>query len=122
MIKNRRNTVMIYRHQKLFIGNMNIIYLVTGQLTNSKGLYDRNIYIKSISIKKHTYVYMFAIMLCLLIFLIKLIYSNSASILGLLGNYLKLTCLSTVNKIINAIYFMNFRNHNLCSKVPTTIN
>lgn len=48
--------------------------------------------------------------------------ANAASIRDLLANHLKLACLSTVNKRINALYYINFRKNNLCSEVPTTIN
>lgn len=100
---------------------MNLTYLVTSQLINSKGLYNRNIYTKIIPIKKYIYANMFAIMPCLSIFHIKLIYCKCCFYSGLIGN-LKLACLSTVNKRINAIYYINFRKNNLCSEIPTTIN
>lgn len=67
-------------------------------------------------------------LICLLLcsaysyFISNLYTANLASIRDLLGNHLKFACLSTVKKRINAIYYMNFGNHNLYSEVPTIIS
>lgn len=55
-MKNGEN-MMIHTHQKLFFNNRNPIYIVTPKLTNYKGLYNRNSYIKIILFKKHTYAF-----------------------------------------------------------------
>lgn len=101
---------------------MNNIYLVTGKLTKCKGLYNINIYIKIFLIRKHMSVCVYAIMFAYLYFMSNLYTGNTASILILLTSHVKLAYLSTLNKRTNAIYYMNFRDHYLCDKLPIAIS
>ena len=72
-MKNGENVVMIHTCEKLLFNNINLIYSVTGKLTNHKGLYNRNIYVKFLKIinRKHIcmYVSMCVLLLCLLIWI-----------------------------------------------------
>lgn len=68
------------------------------------------------------YVYMLDIMLGLFVFHIKLKYWKCCFYFGPIGK-LSETCLSFNSKTkTNAIDYINFGDHNLCNKVPITIN
>ena len=95
MMENGENIVMIHMYQRLFFSNINLIYSVTGKLTNHKGLCNRNIYIKFLKIIKacmYVSVY-FAIVLAYLNFISYLCNGKNASTLILLTSHLKLAYL-----------------------------
>ena len=101
MMKNGENVVMIHTCQKLFFNNINLIYSVTGKLTNHKGLYNRNIFIKFLKIinRKHICICVsvcFAVVLAYLDFMSNLCNGNTTSTLILLTSHLKLAYLSTL--------------------------